>query len=100
MALSKNKKGNSEETTEREYEVKITRAKEIDNCIMIDMEVNGVNIYGAAYRTLQRKDGSGEFAKISFPSRKVSDGNYYNQAYFKISDKLMDDIEKQIDKLI
>lgn len=100
MALSKNKKSAESAKEERTYEIKVTRAHELDNAVMFDMEVNGVIIYGCNYKTLLRKDGSGEFIKIGFPSRKGSDGKWYSQAYFKITDEMAEDIEKQIDKLI
>lgn len=99
MALSNKKKEASKEE-KRDYEVKVTRAHELDNCVMFDMEVNGVTIYGCNYKSMLRKDGSGEFIKIGFPSRKGSDGKWYSQAYFKISDELAEEIEAQIDKLI
>ena len=37
---------------------------------------------------------------ISFPARKGNDGNYYNHAWFKISDELRAEIEKQIEAMI
>lgn len=95
MAIGKKK---TEETAN--YEIKVTRAKQLDNVIMFDMEVNGVTIYGCNYKTLHRKDNGEEFAKIGFPSRKGSDGKYYNEVYFKITDELLKEIEPQIEKLI
>lgn len=104
MALKNAKKGTqgAQEKQEKElsYDIKVTRAHELENCVMFDMDVNGVMIYGCNYRTLERKDGSGEFVKIGFPSRKGSDGKYYSQAYFKVTDEIAEDIEAQIDKLI
>lgn len=100
MALSKNKKGAESAKVEREYDIKVTRAHELENAVMFDMDVNGVTIYGCNYKTLLRKDGSGEFIKIGFPSRKGSDGKWYSQAYFKITDEMAEEIEAQIDKLI
>ena len=99
MALSKKKSGETAKS-EQNYDVKVTRAHELENCVMFDMEVNGVTIYGCNYKSMLRKDGSGEFIKIGFPSRKGSDGKWYSQAYFKISDELAEEIEAQIDKLI
>ena len=104
MALKNAKKGTqgTQEKQEKEvsYDIKVTRAHELENCVMFDMEVNGVTIYGCSYRTLERKDGSGEFIKIGFPSRKGNDGKYYSQAYFKVTDEIAEDIEAQIGKLI
>ena len=98
MAIKKSNK--AEEEAKQTYHIEVTRAKELDNCIMFDMTVNGVQIYGCSYRTLSRKDGSGDFAKIGFPSRKGKDNKYYNECYFKITDELVDVIEKGIEALI
>lgn len=84
------------------HDIKVTRAKKLDdkNVIMFDMEVNGISIYGCSYRTLERKDGSGEFGKVGFPSHKASDDKYYSYCWFKISDDDMDIIENGIEALI
>lgn len=104
MAIKRPKteeKTNEKKTEEViDHDVKIDRANDIEKCIMFDMTVNGIKIYGCSYRTLQRHDGSGEFAKIGFPSRKGSDGNYYANAWFKISDKDLEAIEKGIESLL
>ena len=103
MALSKKKtqespaqeaKGNA-----REYEIVVTRVKEFDSCFMFDACVNGVMIYGMSYKELQRKDGSGSFVKIDFPSRQGKDGKYYSHCYFKVTDAMITTIEEQIEKL-
>lgn len=99
-----NAKGSSKEASKPEepvnHEIKVTRAKDIDTAIMFDMIVNGVTIYGCSYRTLQRHDGSGEFAKIGFPSRKGNDNKYYANCYFKISEHDLEDIERGIEALL
>ena len=84
------------------YDCKVTRAKDLgeDNPIMFDMIVNGITIYGLSYKTFQRKDGSGEFNTIGFPSHKGNDDKYYNWVYFKIDDTLFEDIERQIESLL
>lgn len=81
-------------------DIKVTRAKDLDKVIMFDMEVNGVTIYGCSYKTLQKKDGSGDFAKVDFPSRKGSDDKWYHIAYVKLSDADIETIEKGIEALI
>lgn len=79
--------------------ISITRAHELDNgTIMFDMSVNDVAIYGCSYKILQRKDGSGDFAKVGFPSRKGSDGKYYNNAYFFVTEDDLEKIEKGIEE--
>ena len=85
MAINKSAKKETKEETKK-YDIKVTRAKELQNCIMFDMEVNGVVIYGCSYRELNRKDGSGSFVKINFPQRKGSDDKYPS---FHISDSVL-----------
>lgn len=101
MAIKKNAKAEAAQEAKREFQIEVKRAKELDNgTIMFDMEANGVMIYGCSYKILKRKDNGEEFAKIGFPSRKGSDGNYYNQAYFRIEADTLEAIEKGIEALI
>ena len=93
MAIKKNE-------NKVKYDITVKRAKEFDKCIMFDMEVNGIMIYNCSYRTLSRKDGSGDFAKINFPQRKGNDDKYYNHVYFKITDDMIDQIEKGIEAVL
>lgn len=80
------------------YDVEVTRAREFDNGIALDLTVNGVKIYGCWYRTYEdRKKPGDEKAFIGFPSRQGSDGKYYQHAWFPVSDELLADIEKQIE---
>ncbi len=83
-----------------EYEIKVTRAKDLGSVVMFDMTVNGVYINGCSYKELERKDGSGSFAKVNFPSHKGKNGKYYNTCYFKISDEDMQEIEHGIETLL
>lgn len=96
MAISRKSK---ETEAAKNHEIKVTRAKDIDTAIMFDMVVNDVTIYGCSYRELERKDGSGSFVKIGFPSKKSGD-QYYNQAFVKLSDEDIKTIETQIEALI
>ena len=79
--------------------IEVTRANEIKgkDVIMFDMVVNGVTIYGCSYREIERKDGSGSFASIGFPSRKGSDDKWYKHAYVKLEESDIDAIEKGIE---
>ena len=99
MAIKKGDNKNDKKA-EAKLQIEVKRAKELENVIMFDMEINGIMIYGCSYRELERKDGSGSFVKIGFPSRKGSDGNYYNHVYVKLSDDDIDAIEKGIEALI
>lgn len=97
MAINKKK----EAEKKIDYVIEVTRAKELDNgTIMFDMTANGVQIYGCSYKVLSRKDGSGDFVKIGFPSKKGSDDKYYNQAYFAVNDEIIAQIEKGIEAKI
>ena len=84
------------------YDCKVTRAKDLGEGkpIMFDMIVNGITIYGLSYKTFERKDRSGEFSTIGFPSHKGNDDKYYNWVYFKIDETLLEDIEQQIESLL
>lgn len=94
-----NKKSAQSAETKVTYNIKVTRAKELENVIMFDMEANGVMIYGMAYRSGKTKEGK-DYTLVSFPSRKGNDGKYYNHVWFKITDEMLSDIEKQIEALI
>ena len=96
MAIKRNT--NTKKDPEQTFSVEVTRAKELDNCIAFDMIANGVKIYGCFYRTYEDRDRPGdEKAFISFPSRKGSDGKWYQHAWFEVSPELLADIEKQIE---
>lgn len=94
MALKNN--GKADETMK--YNVKVERVHPFsDGAISIDLTVNGVNLYGCTYRTCK---GDPDRGFIAFPSRKGSDGRWYNHCYFPQDDKLIADVEKQIDLLL
>lgn len=94
MAIAKK---TSEEKTN--YVVNVKRAKQWESGnISVDLEVNGVTVYGCSY--VQGKKNDKEYAFISFPSQKGKDGNYYNHAFFPISAELLADIEKQIEAML
>ena len=92
----------TEDKKVRDHAIEVTRATEIKgkDVIMFDMKVNDVTIYGCSYRELERKDGSGSFAKIGFPSRKGSDDKWYSHAFVKLSDADIDAIEKGIEAVL
>lgn len=92
-------KGSTKKETANNYDVKVTRAKEVqEGSVAFDMVVNGVTIYGCWYREGE-KDGE-EYQIINFPSQKGKDGKYYNIAWFKIEDELKTDIIAQLQKLV
>ena len=92
-------KGSTKKETKNTYDVKVTRAKEMDNGnFSFDMVVNGVTIYGCWYLEGTSKDGK-DYQMISFPSQKGKDGKYYSHAWFKIDD-VKDDIIAQLQNLV
>lgn len=96
MAISKKKN-----ESKMEMNIKVTRAREFENAIAFDMEVNGVTIYGCWYRTYKDKKSGEEKALISFPSTKsAKDNKYYNHVYFYVTDEHIKTIEKQIEDLL
>lgn len=85
------------------YDVEILRAKDLSKdgktSIALDMKVNGVKIYSCWYRVYEdRKKPGEEKGFIAFPSRQGSDGNWYQYAWFPISEELLKDLEGQIEK--
>lgn len=94
MALTKKK----EAEKAIDHEIKVTRAKELENVIMFDMKVNDVTIYGCSYKVLTRKDNGEEFGKVGFPSTKSGE-TWYNHAFVKLSPADVETIEKQLEKL-
>lgn len=96
MAIGKKK----EEAKAVDHEIEVTRATAFKNGnIGFDIVVNGVKIYGCIY--VQGKNKKGEdYAFVSFPSRKADDGNYYNHAYVKFSEKDEETIEKALESMV
>ena len=99
MAIKKSGK-TAEEKLVKVGDIKVDRAKEFEKSISFDATLYGtVKIYGMTYRTWTDNDGV-EKGIISFPSKKGKDEKYYNHAYFYVSDKVLADVEKQIEALI
>lgn len=95
MAINKKK-----EQQDVQYNVKVRRAHEFKSGdIGFDVDVNGVTLYGLTYLN-ENPERNIKSAFVSFPSRKGSDGKYYNMYYFKISDDMLKDIEKQIEEVL
>lgn len=83
-----------EETKVAITDLKVLRAKEYKNTVFLDLEVNGVKIYGC--RFVEGKNG--DF--VSFPSYKGSDGKYYNYAWVDLDEAAISLINEQIDELL
>lgn len=95
MAINKKK-----QEQEQDYTVKVRRAHEFKSGdIGFDVDVNGVTLYGLTYLN-ENPERNIKSPFVSFPSRKGSDGKYYNMYYFKISDELLKVIEKQIEEVL
>ena len=93
-------KGSTKETKTQNYNVKVTRAKELkEGQVVFDMIVNGITIYGCWYREGTTKKGE-PYEMISFPSHKGDNEKYYNHCWFKIEDDVKSDIIDQLQKLV
>lgn len=93
-------KGSTNSKEANTYDVKVTRAKELnEGQVVFDMVVNGVNIYSCWYREGKDKKGN-DYTMISFPSQKADNGKYYNHCWFKIEDDLKNEIIAQLQKLV
>lgn len=93
-------KGSTKKEDSLQYDVKVTRAKEVkEGQVVFDMVVNGITIYGCWYREGTSKKGK-EYQMISFPSQKSDNGNYYNHCWFKIDDDTQKNIVDQLQKLV
>lgn len=87
-------KENKEASAPVVNDLKVLRAKEYQDNIFMDLEINGVTIYGCRF-----VEGSeGNF--VSFPSHKGKDGKYYNYAYIKLDDAMIQLIDEELDKLL
>lgn len=79
---TKETKAAKKESTFKVDTYEVTRAKCWDNGgVTFDLEVNGIKIYGC--RVAEGKNG--DF--ISLPSRKGTDGKYYNHVYIPFSEE-------------
>ena len=77
-------------------QIEVTRAAEIkEDCVMFDMTVRGVKIYGMCLRHYKNDKGEGDI--ISFPSKQAKDGKYWDVAWFPISNDLKAGL---IDKIV
>lgn len=72
----------------------VKRAKEFDWGISFDMIVNDVTIYGCKLIVNKVHEPF-----VAFPSRKGTNGEYYNYAYVKLSDEDTQNIVAQIEKM-
>ena len=92
--MSRRSKENAAENKIVIFDLKVLRAKEYKETVFIDLEVNGVKIYGCRY--VEGKNG--DF--VSFPSYKAKDGKYYSHAYVELDEAAVKLIDEQIDELL
>lgn len=92
--MSRRKSAEAEEKKTVVNDLKVLRAKEYKGTTFLDLEVNGVKIYGCRY--VEGKNG--DF--ISFPSYKGNDGKYYNHAYVELDEAMVSLIDEELDKLL
>ena len=92
--MSRRNKAENKEAKAVISDLKVLRAKEYNKTTFFDMEVNGVKIYGC--RFMEGKNGN----FIAFPSKKGSDGKYYNHAFVELDEAMVNLIDEELDKLL
>lgn len=103
MVKKEVKKAVKKEVEKMVNEIKVLKVRPVnDTTYAIDIEVNGIKIYGCFYRE-GVKDGK-EWSLISLPSTKGQDkdGNtkYYDIVWFPISKEMVQDVAKQIESML
>lgn len=102
MAVNKKKEAAKKEEVKEvvNHDIKVLRAHEFKSGdIGFDAEVNGIKLYGLTYiDTVEGRKNEEPF--ISFPSRKGSDGKYYNNFWFPVSAMDMENIEAQLEDYV
>lgn len=104
MAIKKN--ATKEQNTEKRTpinDIKVLRVRPVnDSTYAVDVEVNGIKIYGCFYRE-GVKDGR-EWAMLSLPQTKGTDkdGNtkYYDIVWFPVSKEMVKDVARQIEAML
>lgn len=95
MAITKANKKETENKAGVNFDIEVTRAKECENGnVSFDMVVNGVNVYGCFYKTVEKKDGT-TFDCVDFPQHKVGD-KWLHYVYFKTDAETIKKIEDAI----
>lgn len=94
-----NTKKNTAENTEKNYEIRVTRANRIkDNTYGFSMVVNGVTIYSCIYKEGKKDDGT-EWSFVNLPQSKSGD-KYYDLVWFPRTKETTELIANQIASLI
>ena len=87
----------AEATTGTTYTYSISNVKEVtDTMVSFRMVINGITIYGMKVIKYKSKKTGEEGMMVSFPSRKGSDGKYYNELTFPMTKDMSDDIIKKV----
>ena len=86
-----------ESTTGTTYTYTISNVKEVtDTMVSFRMVINGITIYGMKVIKYKSKKTGEDGMMVSFPSRKGSDGKYYNELTFPMTKDMSDDIIKKV----
>lgn len=105
MAINHNKKTEDKAEQAQALAIEVLRAHDLTKddqkgCnIAIDLKINGVTVYGCFYREGEDKNGK-DYTLVSFPSHKGNDGKYYNYAYVKLSDADIEQIGRDVEKML
>lgn len=86
-----------------EYIVEVQNPKAIpdkENCYRFTLIVNGVTLYGMKSLVYKDERSGEDRSFIAFPGYKGRDDKFYNNCWFPIDEKLQEEIEEQIAKLL
>ena len=105
MAFSKKK---TTEENKTNYNIKVINARQTKNesIVMVDLNVNGVKIYSCILKevictkdTEAHKKGD-VCTLLNLPQEKGTDGKYYDRVWFPITNKMIDDVRKQVEDIL
>lgn len=107
--MFKNQKGTAEATEVKSFdydvEVEAVRPTKKDDLVMVDIRVNGVSIKSCCLKELTVKKDGEKYKKgdtcyvLQFPQEKVGD-KYYNRVWFPVSNKTIQNIVDQVEKML
>ena len=98
-------------TTEGEkknYDTKVIAARQTKNesIVMVDLDVNGVKIYSCILKEVVCTKDTEAHKKgdvctfLNLPQEKGTDGKYYDRVWFPISNKMIEDVRKQVEEIL
>lgn len=86
-----------EGTTGTTYSYTISKVREVtDTMVSFQLNINGITIYGMKVVKYKSKKTGSEGMMVAFPTRKGTDGNYYNEVSFPMTKEMSEDIINKV----